>query len=297
MERHLQKIYRKAYSGLSRSWNEYMRQVEVEIQDKWNDYEKAKASGDKSLERKTGMEYQQAVKEKTLMNDYYKGMIDEVTTQMAHVNETAVAYVNGELPEIYAVNLNGANEFIQGYVSSYRFDLMDKNVARNLIMGNKDYMDYFKQVDIPKDKRWNKKLIHSQMTQGILQGDSIPKLAKRFQHVTKSNMESAVRNARTMTTGIENRGRMDGYERAGEKGIVLNKIWIATGDRRTRDWHRELDGVERKPDEPFFNSVGKIMYPGDSNADPANIYNCRCSLGGHVIGFRREDGTINYIDD
>lgn len=296
MERHLQKIYRKAYSGLSRSWDEYMKKVEVEIQDKWNDYQEAKAIGDKSLQRKTGMAYQQAIKEKTLMNDYYKGMVDEVTTQLAHVNETAVAYVNGELPEIYAVNLNGANEFIQGYISSYRFNLMDKNVARNLIMGNKEYMSYFKQVDITKDKRWNKKLIHSQMTQGILQGESIPKLAKRFQHVTKSNMESSVRNARTMTTGIENRGRSDGFDRAQENGIVINDVWIATNDKRTREWHLELDGVEKPHGEPFVNEYGEIQYPGDPNAHPANVYNCRCSLGGHVLGFRRKDGTINYID-
>lgn len=273
-----------------------MKQVEVETQDKWNDYQEAKALGDKSLKRKTGMAYQQAVKEKTLMNDYYKGMVDEVTTQMAHVNETAVSYVNGELPEIYAVNLNGANEFIQGYVSSYRFNLMDKNVARNLIMGNKEYMSYFKQVDIPKDKRWNKKLIHSQMTQGILQGESIPKLSKRFQHVTKSNMESAVRNARTMTTGIENRGRQDGLDKAEQDGIVVNKKWIATSDRRTRDWHAELDGQVIPNNEKFENEYGSIAFPGDPSAHPANVYNCRCSLGGRVLGFRRKDGTINYID-
>ena len=273
-----------------------MKQVEVETQDKWNDYQEAKALGDKPLERKTGMAYRQAVKEKTLMDEYYKGMIDEVTTQLAHVNETSVSYVNGELPEIYAVNLNGANEFIQGYVTGYQFNLMDKNVARNLIMGNKEYMEYFKQVDIPKDKRWNKKLIHSQMTQGILQGESIPKLAKRFRHVTKSNMESSVRNARTMTTGIENRGRSDGFDRAQEKGIVINDVWIATRDNRAREWHLELDGVEKPHGEVFMNEYGEIRYPGDPSAHPANIYNCRCSLGGHVLGFRRKDGTINYID-
>lgn len=295
MERHLQKIYRKAYSGLVRSWNEYMKQVEAEVQDKWNDYQEAKALGDKSLERKTGMAYRQAVEGKTLMDDYYKGMIDEVTTQLAHVNETAVAYVNGELPEIYAVNLNGANEFIQGYVAGYQFNLIDKNVARNLIMGNKKYMDYFKQVDIPKDKRWNKKLIHSQMTQGILQGESIPKLAKRFQHVTKSNMESAVRNARTMTTGIENRGRSDGFDKAEQDGIVVNKEWIATGDRRTRDWHEELNGQVIPNNEKFENEYGSIAFPGDPSAPPAQIYNCRCSLAGVVVGFKTKDGKINYV--
>lgn len=296
MEKHLQKIYRKEYSGLVRSWNEYMRRIEVEIQEKWNNYQDAIAVGDDSLETYAKKEYRKAVKEKTIMNDYYKGMVDQTVEQMAHVNETAVAYLNGEIPEIYSVNLNESNEFVKGYVAGYQFNLMDKNTAKQLLEGNKDYMDYFKQVNIPKDKRWNKKLIHAQITQGILQGESIPVLAKRFQNVTKSNEAAAIRNARTMTTGIANRGRMDGFDQAEEKGIIINDIWIATNSEKTRAWHLELDGVEKPHGKTFVNEYGKIRYPGDPAAHPANIYNCRCSISGRVIGFRNKDGEINYID-
>lgn len=56
-------------------------------------------------------------------------------------------------------------------------------------------------------------------------------------------------------------------------------------DNRTRDWHAELDGQLKDIDEPFINSMGEIMYPGDLNADPANRYNCRCTLGSKILGF------------
>ena len=56
----------------------------------------------------------------------------------------------------------------------------------------------------------------------------------------------------------------------------------------TREEHLELDGQEREIDEPFENSLGEIMYPGDPDADPANVYNCRCTLVTRVLGFRRE---------
>jgi hypothetical protein len=99
------------------------------------------------------------------------------------------------------------------------------------------------------------------------------------------NETSAIRNARTSVTSAENKGRMDMLHGAEDKGVQTMKVWMATSDSRTRDAHAELDGEEAYVDEPFYNEFGKIMYPGDPDADPANVYNCRCSLGYHVIGF------------
>lgn len=38
-------------------------------------------------------------------------------------------------------------------------------------------------------------------------------------------------------------------------------------------------------DKPFESELGDIMYPGDPSADPANVYNCRCTIAARVIGF------------
>jgi hypothetical protein len=38
------------------------------------------------------------------------------------------------------------------------------------------------------------------------------------------------------------------------------------------------------------------MFPGDPDADPGNVYNCRCTMTTKIIGFMREDGSIKYID-
>ena len=80
-------------------------------------------------------------------------------------------------------------------------------------------------------------------------------------------------------TGAQNAGRMERLHEAQDMGVVVKKKWLATMDKRTRDVHRdELNGVEVDVDEPFHTSLGDIMFPGDPNADPANVYNCRCTL-------------------
>ena len=38
------------------------------------------------------------------------------------------------------------------------------------------------------------------------------------------------------------------------------------------------------------------MYPGDPSGEPEEVYNCRCSIRTHIIGFKKEDGSISYIN-
>ena len=68
---------------------------------------------------------------------------------------------------------------------------------------------------------------------------------------------------------------------------------MAALDKRTRHWHRELDGVIQDVDKPFENDFGKIMYPGDPTADGANIYNCRCTLIAAIKGFERDASNMD----
>jgi SPP1 gp7 family putative phage head morphogenesis protein len=131
------------------------------------------------------------------------------------------------------------------------------------------------------------KKINAETLQGILQGESMDKIAKRLRNVQEMNKTQAIRSARTIVTGAENKGRQDSYERAEKDGIQIMREWIATNDNRTRHWHSELDGTLVGVDEHFENAYGKIMFPGDPAAHPANTYNCRCTLVAKVNGFKK----------
>lgn len=149
-----------------------------------------------------------------------------------------------------------------------------------------------KTINETKDESWNLKQLNSKLLQGILNGDSVPKIAESFLAVVGNNEASAIRNARTMVTGAENKGRQDSYDNLAEQGVVQKKVWIATPDDRTRESHLELDGEEVDIDEEFSNG---LKYPGDTDGDPAEWWNCRCSMRDHIVGFLKPDGSISYV--
>ena len=285
MEKRLSAIYSRAEKEIGERWKEYLAESQSEIDELQKAYELAKEGGDKKEIRRAGIKLSRAKKERTLMDSRFKALTEITAAQLANVNKTALAYVNGELPEVYSVNYNALKQSVDG-VGGYSFALVDADTVRNLATTDKSLLPY-KELDEKKDIRWNVKKMNAEVLQGILQGEPMDKIASRLSKVTDMNETAAIRNARTMVTGAENKGRQDSYERAEEDGIVMKREWIATNDSRTRHWHAELDGVEVDIDEPWVNEFGEIMFPGDPTADPANTYNCRCSMRSIVKGFKK----------
>lgn len=230
-------------------------------------------------------EYKAWRKNKMMYGRRFTQMKRQIAAEYANVNKTALAYINGELPDVYALNYNALASDVDG-VGGYSFTLTDADTVKYLATTNDSLLPY-KQLDEAKDIAWSTKKINAEVLQGIIQGESVRDIAKRLGNVTDMEKNAAVRNARTMITGAQNKGRLDSYARAEADGIILQKRWIATNDGRTRHWHNELDGQERNTGEPFENSVGEIMYPGDPSAHPANVYNCRCTMAARVIGFKK----------
>lgn len=137
--------------------------------------------------------------------------------------------------------------------------------------------------------RWTEGQIQSVTMQAILQGESTLNLARRICNTMKVKDEkAAMRYARTAVNGAENAGKLDSLYYAQDLGVKVEKQWFATLDDRTRKAHRELDGMTVPLDEPFINSVGEIMFPGDTDADADNYWNCRCTMTGSVKGFERD---------
>ena len=284
MERRLRAIYTRASREIGEAWKAYLKETGTEIADLQRQYQEAKAANDDKLTRQLGKSLQKAKRERTLMDERYRELTRQTAEQLAHVNETATAYINNNLPEVYAMNYNATGEAFNG-IGGYSFTLTDADTIRNLVESDSSLLP-MRELDFAKDVAWNIEKMNAEVLQGILQGEPIDKIADRLAQVIGMNLRSAISAARTMVTSAENKGRQDGFERAAAMGIILEREWIATSDGRTRDWHRELDGVTTAVDEPFENAIGKIMYPGDPSANGANVWNCRCTLAAKILGFK-----------
>lgn len=272
----------------------------------WETYQQAQADAQEALSRflkrfekederqrekvKAGelseADYKAWRKGKILRSRQLSSTLDQVSQAMTEANQVAMAALGGKLPEVYAENANyAAFSICKETGAAVAFDLVDPDTVGHMLTAGAALLP---AVDVAKDVAWNRKLVSSQLTQGVLLGESIPKIARRVQNVTGSNIATAMRTARTAVTGAECAGRMNSYERAKGMGIKLKKEWVSTLDNRTRHSHRQLDGERIDNDEKAKFSNG-CRYPGDPTARYAEICNCRCTVIAAVEGFETDD--------
>lgn len=288
MERHIKNVYMQARDEITEKWNAYMERGRKRLVDLYAAYKSAPL--DKKAEALK--RYQDAAQNYTLRNRWYREMVNQTTYRLAHANEIAIDYANGKIPEIYVENFNPVDPQLQDI--GINWSIRDERMVRNLFLDSLPQ----KKLNYAKDMAWNARQINSSVLQGILQGESIDAIAKRILPIVDNNKVAAIRAARTMVTGAENRGRFDRYGEYESMGVVMSRVWIATPDKRTRPWHLSMDGQEAASGEPFIDGHGnELDFPGDTShgAPGDTIYNCRCSMRSHILGMRRADGAVTSL--
>lgn len=296
-------------SLLEREISAAYAQAEKEIAEKLNDYMRRFRTKDETWQRwvaegkKTQEEYINWRTGQLAIGQRWEEMRDSLAQDFHHANEIASSMVNGYIPDVYALNHNYATfEVESGALVDTSYTLYDRQVVERLMRDNPQMLPppgkkVSDAIRAGQDIAWNNKQIQSVMMQSILQGESIPKIATRLANaVGDSNRKAAIRNARTMTTGAENAGRVDGYKRAEAMGIKLKQEWMATLDGRTRHEHRLLNGQKVAVGEPFKVDGYEIRFPGDPTAPAHLVYNCRCTLVAALDGFT-DDSRIKRDPD
>lgn len=283
LEERLTKIYSRAEKELAKKASSFFERFE----DADRKHKKLVEEGKLSEE-----EYQKWRINMLMTGKRYKQMQKDVADTLLNVNRVAASYINAEMPGVYANNFNQVGEDAEQKVSGYSFDLVSAQTVRKLATEDKTLLPY-KYVDGRKDERWNTKKVNSEILQGIIQGESIPKIAKRLGNVTEMNKVSAIRNARTAVTGAQNSGRFDGMKQLEKDGVILKKEWVAAVDSHTREAHLELNGQQVDVDKPFVVDGKEIMFPGDPECEyPELVYNCRCAIRTVVVGFKPRTNTV-----
>ena len=292
-EADVQRVYRKAVEETQKKLEDYLRRYQVK------DEIKRQQLARHEIRMK---EYAEWRKGQVMIGQRWEELRNTLAQDLHNSNAIARSIVQGHLPEVYAVNHNYATFQVEkGSMLDTSYTLYDRQTVERIIRDqpellpgpgkNKVWEIMQSRIKEGKDIAWQKGQIQSVMLQGILQGESIPKMARRIaREMGETNYKSSVRYARTAVTGAQNAGRVDAYKRAEGMGIKLEQEWLATLDGRTRDSHRHMDGEHVKVGEKFSNGC---RFPGDPDGLGAEIWNCRCTLVARVEGVDQSDAPRN----
>lgn len=308
LEKNIRKEYTQATKEVEEKLQDYLRRFEKKdaIRKEYveKQYEKYKA-GEISYAKYKGIqsEYTQWRIGQIAIGERWEEMRDTLAEDLTDTYGKARSMIEGYMPEVYALNHNYATFLVESQsLVNTSYTLYDAQTVERLIKENPRLLPntrfhsatYEKMRQ--KDYKWNQQKITSAVTQGIVQGESTPKIAKRLRNVAEMDYKASIRDARTSVTSAQNAGRIRAMKRAESMGINLLKEWLATIDDRTRHEHRLLDGQTQYIDEPFEVEGFTIDYPADPSADPSMVYNCRCTMVTQFEGYGKSITDFD-IDD
>lgn len=278
LERKLKKEYYKAYEEVVDDATKYFMQFEK----KDAEFKKLVESGEK-----TKQQYIRWRNQEMLTGEKWKELENRLAIEYQNADKVALSIINNNMVDVYALNRNYIMKRINKEVGiDITFSLYDRKTVERLILKKPNLLPkpspkFIRELKANGATLYDKSKMRSLVTRSIIKGDNIETIAKTLsKEFGQSNLNTAIRQARTMMTAAQNGGRNDGLKESAEKykkyGYKIQKQWVATSDNRTRDSHADIDGDVVDIDDTFDN---ELEYPGDlSSGDPSEVLNCRCTM-------------------
>lgn len=273
----------KKISAVDRELKKTYRTAQKQLKEKLADFEKQFARKNKEKKKMldageiTQDEYRQWMTGQVFVRSRWQEQQRMINAVLLDHNRQAMNIVQNSTFDVFAENYN-FNAYLAEQKMVGTFNLYNAEAVARLILGDPQLLPEW-DIDKKKDYVWNQQKVNNILRQSIIQGKGIDEITQDLADGLATKNYNRMRLfARTAITEAENAGRQQQMNDAAEMGIEVKKMWIATHDNRTRDAHRELDGEIVPYDQPFHSALGDIQRPGDPTADPANVYNCRCTM-------------------
>lgn len=133
-------------------------------------------------------------------------------------------------------------------------------------------------------------MVQRQVENAVTKGLTNEELKAKIEDITRFSELRADTIARTETIGAYVQGDMAGARALGVEGPV-EKVWVATLDRRTRPTHVEAHDQTVPFDETFEVGGVAMDAPHDPSAPAGEVVNCRCYVELLYAGDTRPDGS------
>lgn len=205
-------------------------------------------------------------------------LLKQVETELKVLSQSKVTNIKKYLTDVYELNYYATGWALEteGQIK-LSYSVLDRRKIANSVLSPLD------KIALQNNAVAATQGIRSAITTSIVKGDSIQQMSKGISKALGKNANDAVRIARTETTQIMGKSRLESMDHASGRGLELAKEWVATNDDRTRDSHNDIDGEVVATNMPFSNG---LMYPGDqSTGDPGETINCRCTMVTVIKGY------------
>lgn len=290
LDKELKLVYQEAEADIQTKLSDFTKKFKP----KWEIQKKKLANGEITQEQ-----FDNWYSGQVFQREQWAGKKKEIQQILTNSNKIATQMINGRSIHVFSANYNYESYSIEhGANIDFGFQLYDSSAVTNLIKNNPQVLPKWK-INEPKDYVWNGKKVNRQITQGIIQGESLDQISKRLAtNLSTQNMNHMKTLARTAMTGAQNAGREQSLKRAQELGLNMVKEWMATLDGRTRDSHRHMDGETIKVGDKWhhYKFSNGLRYPGDPEGPAHEVFNCRCTLVGDLEDYPFEYERYDNID-
>lgn len=220
--------------------------------------------------------------------DRLEKLLKNIDSEVAIIQRGKIKSIKKYLTSVYELNYYSMGWALEteGQIG-LSYSVLNKTQVSNSMLTPLD------KIALKNNAILTRKRMRKTITQSIIKGDSISMMAKGIKKSLTINANNAVRIARTETTGIMGRSRMDSMEHAAKTGLVMRKEWVATNDDRTRESHVDIDGERVAMDKPFSNGLD---FPGDQAGDAEEVINCRCTMVTEIAGYPNPESTREAAD-
>lgn len=285
--------------------------------DKWNkELEKLSGASYKSMDKELYTYYKDALKElkieiKQYIDTYSElsfskrleveqqinaaKRIDEILWGLSDKASPAIGqYVSGEVASGYY----GAWYALEGAENlQLNFPVLNENYIERLVEKKVAGKTFSKRMYDQRDELAER--VTSALLNGAVKGKDYSSVAKEIGELTEATYKQSLRIARTEGGRVQSTAKQKAYKEAVNKGVKMEKMWLATLDKKTRHSHQELDGQTVSVDKKFnFNGY---------TADAPRLFgrasldiNCRCTtiavVNGLTPSLRKDNITKETIE-
>lgn len=285
LDKRLQSIYSEAYrTAIEREKKAIAKLADLDI-------DKLKADGLTDTQIRAKQLYHKAAVERETK------LTSKIAAELANAGTTAAKIVQGEMLNIYGLNLDFSAYSIDKQAGvMLDWTIYDKNQISVLLDSEQSPFTKVAYKNMGNDKIIVQRL-QNILTQSVISGESQQQIIKRIREVTGQSVSQARRVAQTERTRVQSQGRAKGIDDAVNMGIEMDDEWISRRDSVVRDDHAEVSG-EIVPHGKLFSNG--MAYPGDPRGRPEQVIRCRCVLKPRVrnvpdsVKRYREKMAANY---